>query len=677
LAVQAVEEIHAFLPTEPALPGDKRLARLAVALSVLAFCGTVWFVRLPLEPIPAVIPAYDGALWISDTLTSALLFSQFTRLRSRALLVLATGYLFDAFMIVPHALSFPGVFAPAGLLGGGSQTTAWLYVFLHTGFPLFVLAFAILARRPGDTVAGSPGRAIAGAIAAAAMLAVALTVLATAGNDSLPEVIRDGDYALIVTKGISPAVWVVSLCVLLVLWSRRDPTVLELWLTVAMVAWVFAIAFAAVVGSHRFDLGSYAARFYGLLAASSVLGVLLFKMNRLYDNIADALALAEVRNTELARSREEFARVQRFEAIGQLVGGIAHDFNNLLTVITGAVDLTLRESSLPARARRMLEMSMTSAHRGSELAGHLLIFARKQVLQPEVVNLNEVVANLRTFMARTLGEMIELVTELSPVVWPVRLDRGQCETALVNLMLSARDALDGHGRIVISTCNVVVDATTVPDLPAGEYTRIGVSDAGRATAPELVARAEIGKESGLGLSQVYAFVRGAGGVLRIVSEAGKGTTAEIYLPKSTDHPSLMATLMATAARMPIRTANGEATILVVEKDPGVLNTAVSGLIDLGYNVEAATNAHEALAILCSDRKIDLLFSDIVMPGGMNGAQLAVEARRLRPSLKVLLTSGYTAPALSEDHGVSEPLDVLRKPYQREELQNKLRLVIGG
>jgi signal transduction histidine kinase len=465
---------------------------------------------------------------------------------------LATGFLFDAFMMIPHALSFPGVFTPTGLLGGGSQTTAWLYVFWHTGFPLFVLAFAILARRPGDTVTGPPERAIAGAIAAVAMLVVALTVLATAGHTSLPEVIRDGNYTLLVTKGISPAVWAVSVCVLLVLWSRRDPTVLELWLTVAMVAWVLAIAFAAIVGSHRFDLGSYAGRIYGLLAASFVLGMLLFKMNRLYDNIADAVALAEVRNAELARSREEFARVQRFEAIGQLVGGVAHDFNNLLTVITGAIDLTLRESSLPARARHMLEMSMTSAHRGAELAGQLRTFARKQVLQPEVLNPNEVIENLQTFMARTSGEMIELVTELDPVVWPVRLDRGQFETALVNLVLNAREALDGHGRIVISTCNVVVDAATVPVLPSGEYMRIGVSDAGRVMAPDAVARAEVGAESGLGLSQVYGFVRGAAGGLRIVSEAGRGTTAEIYLPKSSDRPSQM----AVSARILIQTANG-------------------------------------------------------------------------------------------------------------------------
>jgi CheY-like chemotaxis protein len=252
---------------------------------------------------------------------------------------------------------------------------------------------------------------------------------------------------------------------------------------------------------------------------------------------------------------------------------------------------------------------------------------------------------------------------------------------LVNLVLNARDALDGRGRIVISTRNVVRHSGTVPDLPPGDYMRTCVTDAGQGMPPEVVARAvdpffttkQVGKGSGLGLSQVYGFVCGASGAMRIVSEPGKGTTVEIYLPKSTERP-----LQTQASGlMPIRPANGEETILVVEDDPDVLNVAVSGLVDLGYDVETATNAEDAMAILRRDGKIDVLFSDIVMPGGMNGAQLSVEARRIRPSLKVLLTSGYTASALSTDHGVSERVVVLRKPYRRDELASKLRLVIGG
>jgi two-component system sensor histidine kinase/response regulator len=263
VTVQKTEQLHAFLSTELPRVGDKRFARLVVVLSVLAFLGGVAFVRTPLMPMPAFIPAYEAALWINDTLTAVLLFGQFTRLRSRALLVLATGYLFDGFMVIPHALSFPGAFSATGLLGGGTQTTAWLYVFWHGGFPLFVLAFALLSRRAGDTVRSSPARAIAIAVAGIAATCVALTVVATIGHDMLPEVIRDSDYSMLVTKGISPAIWGLSAGALLVLWRRDNPTVLDLWLMVAMVAWLLDIGFAAVIGSHRFDLGFYAGRSMG------------------------------------------------------------------------------------------------------------------------------------------------------------------------------------------------------------------------------------------------------------------------------------------------------------------------------------------------------------------------------------------------------------------------------
>ncbi len=683
MTVQDTGHRHAFLSTEQASPGNKRLARAVVVLSVLAFMGGVAFVRTPLAAMPVFIPAYELGVWISDTLTAALLFGQFTRLRSRALLLLATGYLFDGLMVIPHALSFPGAFSPTGLLGSGPQTTAWLYVFWHGGFPLFVLAFALLSRRPGDTVRGSPAVAIVIAVGATVAASVSLTLVATLGHDMLPVVMRGGDYSMLVSKGISPAIWGLSLGALLVLRRQKNPTVLELWLMVAMVAWLLDILFAAVIGSHRFDLGFYAGRVYGLLAASFVLGVLLIEMNRLYDNLADALELAKLRNDELLQSREEFARVQRFEAVGQLVGGVAHDFNNLLTVIIGSIDLALRDINLAPRTQRVLEMSMTSARRGAELTAQLLTFALKQVLHPEVLNANEVIARLQAFFARTTGGDIAIVTELSPVVWPTRIDRAQFETALLNLVLNARDALEGQGRIVISTRNVVLYSATVPDLPPGDYLCACVTDTGRGMPADVVARAvdpffttkEIGTGSGLGLSQVSGFVRGATGAMRIVSEPGKGTSVEIYLPKSTER--LLQTLpVPTSGLMPIRPANGEETILVVENDPDMLNVAVSGLIELGYEVKTATNGNDALAILRRDNTIDVLFSDSVMPGGMNGAQLSVEARRIRPSLKVLLTSGYAASTLSEDDGVSGRPEVLRKPYQRDELASKLRLVIG-
>jgi signal transduction histidine kinase len=668
-----------FLSTDLARPGEKKVARLIVAAFLLVFIAVVPFARRPLVPIPPFTPGYEVTVLIVNTVTAVLLFSQFVRLRSRALLVLAAGYSFNAMIVVPHGLSFPHVFS-GSVTGSGPQTTAWLYIFWHAGFPLFVLAHTILARRPNDGVAGSPGRAIVVAVTAALSLAAVLTVIATAGHNLLPIVIQDSNYSLLITKGIGPAVWVLSAGALLLLWRRSMPTALELWLMVAMLAWVFDVGCSTVVGTNWSDLAFYVGRLYGMIAASVVLAALIFELTRLYGKLADALALAEIRNEELARSREEFARVQRFEAIGELVGGVAHDFNNLLTVITGALDLTLRDANLSPSGRRLVDMSMGAARRGSELTGQLLTFARKQVMQPEVLNPNEVIANLETFIRRAAGERIEVITQLSPVLWPARLDRAQFETALVNLVLNARDALNGEGRVVVRTRNAVVDAATSPDLPAGDYVLASVSDSGEGMTPDVVARAiepffttkEIGKGSGLGLSQVYGFARGASGGLRIDSRPGKGTTVEIYFPKSIERPPQTVAF----GHVPIRAADGDETILVVEDDRDVLNVVVSGLLDLGYDVKTATNAQEAMDVLRTDVKIDVLFSDVVMPGGMNGAQLAVEARRLRPALKVLLTSGYTAAALTQDHGLSERTEILRKPYRREELASMLRLVIG-
>jgi signal transduction histidine kinase/CheY-like chemotaxis protein len=669
-----------FLSTAPARQGEKRLAWIVAIASLLASLVGLPFVRTPLPQVPAFIPSYEAALWINDTITAVLLFSQFSRLRSGAMLLLAAGYLFDSLMIVPHVLSFPGVFSPTGLLGAGPQTTPWLYVFWHAGFPFFVLAYALRVRRSGDLLRIPPGRAIGVAIVLVVGLVVGLTLLTTVGQHLLPPLIREGAYSQLLARGFSPILSAIGIAVLLVLWLRGAPTVLDLWLMVVMLSWSLDTGFSVVVGGTRYDFGFYAGRAYGLLAASFVLGVLLVETHRLYSSLADALDLAETRNVELARSREEFARVQRSEAIGQLVGGVAHDFNNLLTVITGGLELMLREPDLSSRGRRLVGSSMKAAQRGAQLTQQLLTFARKQVLRPEVLNPNEMIASLQAFVSPATGEQVDVVTQLSPVVWPVRLDRTEFETALVNLVLNARDAIDGEGRIVIATRNVVVAAGTVPELPAGDYALVSVTDAGCGMAPEDCARAfepffttkEVGKGSGLGLSQVYGFVRGAAGHVRIDSKLGEGTTVELYLPKSAELPAQPEQI----GMMPIRAAKGHETVLVVEDDPDVLNVAVSGLRELGYDVKTASDAREALAILRSDPSIDVLFSDVVMPGGMNGAQLAREAQRLRGNLKVLLTSGYTASALTQEHGLPEQLDVLRKPYRREELASRLRVVIG-
>jgi CheY-like chemotaxis protein len=295
------------------------------------------------------------------------------------------------------------------------------------------------------------------------------------------------------------------------------------------------------------------------------------------------------------------------------------------------------------------------------------------------------IANLENLMHRVIGEQIEVFTMLSPELAPVEIDPAQFETALLSLDINSRNAMAGGGRITIETRNVVLDpqyAANDSELTRGSYVMIAVSDTGAGMTPAVSAKAfdpffttkEVGKGSGLGLSQVYGFVKTAGGYVKIDSELDVGTTVSLYLPQSSDRPVEPAAAAEIASSEP---AKGHGTIiLVVEDDEDVLAVTAESLTELGYQVVTAVNAARALEILKSNQPIDLLFSDVVIPGGTNGAQLAVTARHLRPELKVLLTSGYTAAALSLEHGLPDNLNLVGKPYQREELAKQLRLVIG-
>ncbi len=299
------DQRRTFLVTALATRRQKQLAGLIAAAAFAAFVAALPFVRVPLPKLPAFIPSYEAALFVIDLITAVLLFEQFIRLCSPAVLALAAGYLFDALLIVPHALTFPGAFAPTGLLGARMQTTAWLYVFWHGGFPLFVMAYALLRRREaaaGAPVVVRPGHAIALSVAAVTAVAVALTALATVGHDLLPVVMQGSNYSLLVTKGISPAVLVLTAVAMAMLWQRPQ-RVIDLWLMLVMWIWLLDIGLAAVIGSSRFDLGFYVGRIFGLVAASFLLITLLVEMMKLYISALGATAEAEKRLADLARAR--------------------------------------------------------------------------------------------------------------------------------------------------------------------------------------------------------------------------------------------------------------------------------------------------------------------------------------------------------------------------------------
>ena len=389
--------------------------------------------------------------------------------------------------------------------------------------------------------------------------------------------------------------------------------------------------------------------------------------------------------TSRKRTEEQLAQAQKMEAVGQLSGGLAHDFNNLLTVVVGNAE-TL---SLALRARPDLkqaaDMIATAGERGAELTRRLLAFSRRQMLQPSQINCNRLIDSMQRMLWRTLREDIEIRIALAPDLWPAFADPGQLESAILNLAINARDAMPDGGGLSISTANVAVDAQyrdRNPEVTPGNYILIAVTDTGDGMPPDVLARAfepffttkEVGKGSGLGLSMVYGFMKQSNGHVSIYSEVGLGTTVRLYLPAHSTMPADLTVAQAGAEGEPPR---GRETVLVTEDDPFVRAYVVSALEELGYRVIAAEDARQALSHLTEGGEIDVLFTDIVMPGGMNGWELAERAQQIRPGLKLLFTSGYALETLVARGRIHPDTAILNKPYRRPELARRLREVLDS
>jgi PAS domain S-box-containing protein len=387
--------------------------------------------------------------------------------------------------------------------------------------------------------------------------------------------------------------------------------------------------------------------------------------------------------TEAWETERQLRQAQKMEAVGQLTGGVAHDFNNILTVITGTIEILSEGVSDRPELEEITRMIDEAARRGSELTRHLLAFSRKQPLQPRETNLNELIVEAGRLLRPTLGEQIEIESMLDESVSPALVDPSQLITALINLALNARDAMPNGGKLILETANVVLDdinAAMSAEVRAGPYVMIAVSDNGSGIPAAILDKIfepffttkEVGKGTGLGLSMVYGFVRQSGGHIKVYSEEGHGTTFKMFLPPASQQaePSIDETAIQAVR-------GGQETVLVVEDDSLVRNYVVAQITSLGYRTLAATNAAEALTFIDDHTDIDLLFTDIVMPGAMNGRQLADEAVRRRPALKVLFTSGYTENAIVH-HGRLDPgVLLLAKPYRKSDLARMIRIALFG
>jgi PAS domain S-box-containing protein len=790
----------------PSREGDLAAARPgraemvgAVAVAAVTFATFVVLAPLARTPLPRVdafIPSYESALALSDLIASVLLFSHFNRARSWAVLILACAYLFNALLIVPHVLTFPGVFSSTGLLGAGEQTTSWLYCFWHGGFAAFGLAFACLRRfAPMARAPGGRAPAVAATLATLAAAGL-LTLLSTAGEGLLTPVIDHGDYAMLVSKGVSPTICGLCVLAILLLLPRLRKSALDLWLFVVLIAWLCDVLLGAVVGSSRFDLGWYAGRSYGLIATVVLLVLLLLEFNKLDekleartaelrasralmqtffeyssecfailtpaqagefryeeinaatlqlygklraevvgrttgealgpdraadvnaflaaalcsrapqryerlqgDRVIEALAtpvqetpsqparvIVSARDiTERRKLEEQLRQSQKMEAIGQLTGGIAHDFNNMLAIVMGSLDIARRRlAKHPADGvAKWIDNAVDGAQRAATLTSRLLSFSRRQALEPKVTDLNQLVAATSQLLRQTIPESVEIETVLAGGLWRVSVDQTQVENALVNLAVNARDAMPDGGKITIETRNADLDDRYVrlhSDLKAGQYVMISVSDTGAGMSPEVMERAfepffstkAPGRGTGLGLSQVFGFVKQSHGHVKIYSELGHGTTVKLYLPRP---PAAELPIEIRTVPRPLQSLKGE-FVLVVEDEGAVREMSLEALRDLGCAALAAESPVHALSLLAENPDIVLLFTDVVMPG-MTGRELADRARALRPELKVLYTTGYSRNAIVHNGVLDVGAHLLAKPFTVEELAAKLAQALAG
>ncbi|OAF13345.1 hybrid sensor histidine kinase/response regulator [Bradyrhizobium centrolobii] len=376
-------------------------------------------------------------------------------------------------------------------------------------------------------------------------------------------------------------------------------------------------------------------------------------------------------------TEEQLIQAQKMEAVGQLTGGIAHEFNNMLTVITGTIEILADAVKDDPHLSPIAKLISEAADRGAMLTSSLLSFARKQSLLPTEIDVNELIEEVARLLLATFDKNIEIATRLDREVWPALVDRGQLSSALLNLAINARDAMADGGKLTMTTSNVVFgvrDAAAAGVGYAGDYVEIAITDTGTGIPQSNLGRIfdpffstkEVGKGTGLGLSMVFGFVKQSGGSIKVSSEEGRGTTFRIYLPKA-----------ETGARRGSgesehRMVGGHETILCVEDDGDVRKYVTVQLESLGYRVIGAANANEAIAIAAEGTPFDLLFTDIVMAGGMNGGELAERLVAARPSLRVLFTSGYAYDSLHAQGRAGHGAPLLTKPYRKAELARMLR-----
>jgi PAS domain S-box-containing protein len=471
---------------------------------------------------------------------------------------------------------------------------------------------------------------------------------------------------------------------------------------------IYGIPASEALGSNIWDLhraleeekDAYTAELWGAVSEGRELRNFYVRQHRKNDRIVDiSVSSAPFRDVNGGNSgfvflvdditarkaiEHQFRQSQKMEAVGQLTGGIAHDFNNLLSIIICNLELLLEQLEPGTEDHELGDMALAAGLHGAELVKQILAFSRKQNLEPNRIDVNELVESMMNLLSRSLGEQIEIHLEMQSELWTAVADRVQLQTALVNLATNARDAMPDGGQLIIQTENRELDefyARQFPELTPGSYVMIAVSDTGTGMSAETVERAfdpffttkPPGEGTGLGLSMVFGFVKQSGGHVRIYSELDQGTTIQLYLPRTTADSDA-----SSAPQQYQRTPQAKGThILIVEDNRDLAKSANRVLLDAGYRTTEANSAEEALTLLKTDASIDMLFTDIILTRGKNGIELAREALLLKPEMRVLFSSGFSEAALRVSGKALVTGNFIAKPYRKEDLLAKINKVLEG
>jgi len=665
--------------------------RRALAVAVLVAVTTavlIPFAARKWPSMPAFIPAYQTALIGAYLIAAYLMFGYFKQVRTRSILWLWSGSIYTAGVLIAQFLSLKGAFVADVRLLGGPQSTIWLWFFWHLGAGGMLLAYALSEFRSPDGQSPDPSRSLfrAAALTAAALAATLLIV--TRFHDMLPVEDVAGDFNRVTSTGYAPLIQGIIFAALFFQWrASRFRTPVSAWVGVAMVALAFDNAIT-MAGGTRLSIGWYVGRLNALFSALVMLALYLKEVNRVY--LAAAVNAGELARAKLELERHQehletqvrertrslketqtaLLHAQKMEAIGKLTGGVAHDFNNVLHIISGNLDLIRLFSGTNDKVLPRCSAAHEAVRRGAKLSSQLLSFACKQPLQPVSTSLAQVFANMDMLLKRAVGERIDIELTIHAAAGNVKVDPQQLENVILNLTLNASDAMQQGGRLTIDVRDTVHDDA--------HYVHISFTDTGTGMSEDVKERAfepffttkEVGKGSGLGLSMAYGFVKQSGGHIDIESTLGQGTTIRILLPRTGE--SAVEKKAAPVASI----AGGNEVVLIVDDEVEIKENVGTILTGLGYRVLKAGGTDEARRMLTQHKAIDLLFTDVIMPGAMTSPQLAALARQLHPGIRVLFTSGYSEDAVILDGRLNQGVTLLSKPYSRDELARAVRSVLA-